>query len=175
MKIKFKIRNHRVLKKVKIIKPSKYIDQRGYIYTNFNKELEKKILPRNLNFNHCKVNFRKKNVLVGIHYDEKTWKLLSCIKGRIFHIVTCLDKEEKENIYRSASFNLDENKNISILIPPKYGNSFYCYKDSIILYQFAYRGQYLDYEKQKTFSWCDNKLNIKWPNKKPILSKRDNI
>ena len=37
MKIKFKISNHRVLKKVKIIKPSKYIDQRGYIYTNFNK------------------------------------------------------------------------------------------------------------------------------------------
>ena len=64
MKIKFKISNHPVLKKIKIIKPSKYIDQRGYIYTNFNKELEKKILPKNLYFNHCKVNFRKKNVVI---------------------------------------------------------------------------------------------------------------
>ena len=175
MKLNYKISSHRVLKKIKIIKPSKYIDQRGYIYTNFNKELEKKILPLSLNFNHCKVNFRKKNVLVGIHYDTKTWKLLSCIKGKIFHVVTCLDEKDKKNIYKSISFNLDEKKNTSILIPPKYGNSFYCYEDSIILYQFAYNGKYLDYNEQKTFSWRNKELNIKWPTKKPLLSDRDNF
>ena len=66
-------------------------------------------------------------------------------------------------------------KNISILIPPKYGNSFYCYEDSIVLYQFAYNGKYLDYNEQKTFSWRNKELNIKWPTKKPLLSDRDNF
>ena len=92
-----------------------------------------------------------------------------------FHVVTCLDEQDKKNIYKSVSFNLDEKKNISILIPPKYGNSFYCYEDSIVLYQFAYNGKYLDYNEQKTFSWRNKELNIKWPTKKPLLSDRDNF
>jgi dTDP-4-dehydrorhamnose 3,5-epimerase len=157
MNIKFKIEKHKKLKAVKIIKASKYIDHRGFIYTNFNKELEKRILPKNYHFNHCKINFRRKNVLVGIHYDFKTWKLVSCLKGKIFQVITCFEK------------------NSSILVPPKYGSSFYCYKDSIILYQFSYHGKYLDHKEQKTISWSDKKLNIKWPAKRPILSKRDNF
>ena len=175
MNIEFKIDNHKKLKEIKIIKPSKYIDHRGFIYTNFNKELEKRILPKNYHFNHCKINFRKKNVLVGIHYDFKTWKLVSCLKGKIFQVITCFDDKDKMNYYKSAIFVLDEKKNYSILVPPKYGNSFYCYKDSIILYQFSYHGKYLDHKEQKTISWSDKKLNIKWPTKQPILSKRDNF
>jgi dTDP-4-dehydrorhamnose 3,5-epimerase len=175
MNIEFKIHNNKILKKVKIIKPSKYIDHRGFIYTNFNKKLEKKILPKNYRFNHCKINFRKKKVLVGVHYDLKTWKLISCLKGKILHVVSCLDSKDKKNLYKSISFILDNKKNLSILVPPNYGNSFYCYKDSIILYQFAYRGKYLDHKDQKTISWSDKRLNIKWLTKNPILSKRDSI
>ena len=175
MKIEFKINNNQVLKKVKVIKPSKYIDHRGFIYTNFNNKLEKKILPKNYRFNHCKINFRKKNVLVGVHYDAKTWKLISCLKGKILHVVTCLDFKDKKNLYKSVNFILNSKKNLSILLPPNYGNSFYCYEDSIILYQFAYFGKYLDHKNLKTISWSNKKLNIKWPAKKPILSKRDNI
>ena len=50
MKIEFKINNNQVLKKVKVIKPSKYIDHRGFIYTNFNNKLEKKNLTKKLSF-----------------------------------------------------------------------------------------------------------------------------
>lgn len=110
MNIEFKIDNHKKLKKIKIITPSKYIDHRGFIYTNFNRELEKRVLPQNYHFNHCKINFRKKNVLVGIHYDFKTWKLVSCLKGKIFLGITCFDEKDKLNYYKSAIFVLDEKK-----------------------------------------------------------------
>ena len=33
--------------------------------------------------------------------------------------------------------------------------------------------KYMDAQKQKSYKWNDPKLDIKWPLKKPILSKRD--
>jgi len=40
-------------------------------------------------------------------------------------------------------------------------------------YKWSYKGQYADVKKQKSYRWNDPKINIKWPIKKPILSKRD--
>jgi dTDP-4-dehydrorhamnose 3,5-epimerase len=140
----------------------------------YDENLKKKILPKKLHFNHLKINYRKKNVLVGIHYDNKTWKLITCLHGKIFHAVTNIDGN-KRNKYKSQIYILSDKKKESILIPPGYGNSFYCLKNSIVAYSLAYKGKYTDFNKQKTIYWKNKKIKIKWPCIKPNLSTRDNI
>ena len=174
MSFKFKIINSIILPDVKKILHSSFKDKRGTIFTTIENNLTKKILPKNFYFNQSKINYRKKNVLVGIHYDNKTWKLLSCIKGKIFHVVTNIAGNNK-NRFKSQVYILSDKKKESILIPPGYGNSFYCIKDSIINYSLAFKGDYIDFDKQKTISWKDKKLNIKWPCKRPSLSHRDDL
>ena len=174
MSFKFKIINSRILPEVKKIIHSSFKDKRGTIFTTIENNLTKKILPKKFYFNQNKINYRKKNVLVGIHYDNKTWKLLTCIKGKIFHVVTNINGNKK-NKFKSEINILTEKKSESILIPPGYGNSFYCIKNSIINYSLAYKGGYINYDKQKTISWKEKKLNINWPCKTPKLSARDSL
>jgi dTDP-4-dehydrorhamnose 3,5-epimerase len=169
-----KISKSKKLKEIKIIKPSLSQDDRGNIFTFFDKTIQKKLLPKNYFFSHLKIANRKKNVLVGIHYDHKTWKLFACVKGKIFHNVTCLNKENNKEFLKSQSFILDGSKDLKfVLIPPNYGNAFYCYENSVIIYALSYKNSYIDADKQKTIFWKNDKLKIKWPCKNPYLSKRD--
>ena len=68
-----------MIKGIKVIKGTIYKDNRGTLWTSWKKN-------RNLNihFNHDKFSFSKKNVLRGLHYDNKTWKLISCVHGKVF-------------------------------------------------------------------------------------------
>ena len=68
---------------------------------------------------------------------------------------------------------LDENK-IIVLIPPNFASAHLCMtKKCVFHYKFSYKGAYPDVKRQISFKWNDPKLKIKWPIKKPILSKRD--
>jgi dTDP-4-dehydrorhamnose 3,5-epimerase len=168
------IKNSKSLPDIKKIVHSKFKDRRGLIYSMFDKNLKKKILPKKLFFDHLKINYRKKNVLVGIHYDNKSWKLVTCLRGRIFQAVTNINGNKK-NKCKSQIYILSDKKKESVLIPPGYGHSYYCFKNSIIAYALAYKGKYSDVNEQKTINWKNKKIKIKWPCIKPILSTRDKI
>ena len=61
-----------------------------------------------------------------------------------------------------------------ILIPPYYANAYLCLSNNCVFhYKWFYKGKYIDSKKQKSYRWNDPKIKIKWPIKKPILSKRD--
>jgi len=173
MSFKLTIKKIKKLPGVKKITYSSYNDKRGYVYSVIDKKLTKSILPKNMYFNQTKINFRKKKVLVGFHYDTKTWKLLTCLKGKIFHVVVKINSSKKIKNFTHQLFILNEKKKESILIPPGYGNGFYCLEDSIISYSLAFKGKYIDANNQKTLPWNDKRIKINWPNKKPILSSRD--
>ena len=87
-----------------------------------------------------------------------------------------IDCNKKSKTYMKYTKIILNTKNKSILIPPNFGVSYLCRsKESYIYYKFLFNGKYNDTNKQKTLSWQDKKINIKWPIKKPILSKRDNF
>ena len=65
------------LKEVKVYKSIPFKDYRGQLWTSW--ELRK----INKKFVHDKFSFSKKNVLRGFHGDKKTWKLISCVYGKI--------------------------------------------------------------------------------------------
>jgi dTDP-4-dehydrorhamnose 3,5-epimerase len=154
---------------IKIIDSSFFKDKRGYIWTSWKRN--KKLT---LNFNHDKFSVSRKNVLRGLHGDKKTWKLISCVFGKIFFVVVNYDKNSKQFL-RYSSFVLSHKQNRQILVPPKFLNGFFCLSKYCVLhYKLNYLGRYFDVNKQISVKWNCKKINIKWPkNKNIILSARD--
>ena len=166
------------LNEVKVIQPSVYYEQRGSISTKYHSDYYDRILPaeeRNagLKFKHDRFSKSKQNVLRGLHYDEKTWKMVSCIHGKIYLVVLDL-RPKQPNYGKWESFILSPETATQVLIPPMFANGHYIFEDdSIFSYKLAYKGEYNDVDKQKTIKWNSKEFNIDWPCTNPIISKRD--
>ena len=87
MSFELDIKKSDFLDGVFIIKPSIFEDKRGNIWTSFLKNEIDRLLPNNLSFIHDKFSLSKNNVLRGIHGDEKSWKLVTCVFGNILQAV----------------------------------------------------------------------------------------
>lgn len=157
-----------MLKNLKIIEKSNFKDTRGLLWTTWRKNTFK-----NIKFNHDKFSISKKNVLRGLHCDFKSWKMVTCVYGKIFFVVVDMRKKSKSYL-NHKSWVLDYKKPKLILIPPYYANGHLCLsKECIFHYKWSYKGKYIDSDKQKSYRWNDQKIKIRWPIKKPFLSKRD--
>ena len=64
--------------------PDVHTDYRGDLWTLWrHTDLE----WGELSFNHDKVSTSRKNVLRGIHGDNKSWKLITCLYGDIYFVM----------------------------------------------------------------------------------------
>lgn len=171
----FEVKESQIIPDILIIKPSIFWEERGNIYTSYNKEFYKKFLPKELDFIHDKFAESKYNVLRGLHGDNKTWKLVSCAFGEIYEVVVDM-RPESPTYLKWDAFELKSHDYTQILIPPMFVNG-YCVKSEKALfhYKLAYDGDYIDANEQITVGWYDKRLNIKWPCTNPILQERDNI
>lgn len=166
------------LPQVKVIQPSVYYEQRGSISTTYHSDYYDRILPvgeRNegLEFKHDRFSKSRQNVLRGLHYDEKTWKMVNCIHGKIYLVVLDL-RPKQPNYGKWESFILSPETATQVLIPPMFANGHYVFEDdSIFSYKMAYKGEFNDVDKQKTIKWNSTEFNIEWPCTNPIISKRD--
>ena len=52
-------------------------------------------IDRFIKFNHDKFSISKKNVLRGLHCDFKSWKLVTCVYGKIFFVIVDMRKKTK--------------------------------------------------------------------------------
>ena len=169
----FDIHESKVINGVYIIKPSVAYDNRGNIWTSFLEEEIQSLLPDTIKFKHDKFSRSSENVLRGIHGDNKSWKLVTCVSGGIFQVVVDLrDGSDTFGCYQS--FLIDEKNIMSILIPPNMGNAYYVNKSHAVYhYKLAYKGHYIDADDQFSYKWNNPDFNIDWPTNTPILSKRD--
>ena len=175
MSIEFEIQNAKFLDEVYVIKPSINIDKRGNIWTSFLKDEIDILLPKNLTFIQDKFSQSKKNVLRGIHGDKKSWKLVTCVYGDIQQVVVDL-RAESNTFKKYESFEINAKNQMSILIPPRFGNAYYVKsKLAIYHYKLAYDGDYIDASDQFTYRWDDSSIKINWLCNNPILSERDKI
>jgi dTDP-4-dehydrorhamnose 3,5-epimerase len=163
------------LKNVLLFKPDIFIDHRGTYTEVFNKkiysEVIKKHLNEDVNFLTCSEFLSKKNVLRGLHGDNRTWKLFNCSKGVVYIVVVDCDMES-DNFGKWESFILSGDNKYQLLIPPMYGNGTLAIDgDAVVYYRQSeyYRGS----ENQFTYRFDDPRFCIKWPIEKPILSRRD--
>jgi len=163
----------KIIKDVIVFQPSVSYDQRGSIFTSYDRKDYDQHIPNLLNFNHDKFAESKKNVLRGLHGDTKTWKLVSCISGSIFQVVVDI-RPDSETYLQWESWELSDKNKLQILIPPNFVNGYYVLSNKAAFhYKLAYEGDYFDVNDQIVIKWNDPRLNIAWPCKNPILQSRD--
>lgn len=157
------------LEGVLLIRPSKFTDHRGtYVETYNIDDYESNGIS--VRFVRDDISTSSKNVLRGIHYDNKTWKLIQCMHGSIYFTVVDM-RTESENYLKWVSFNLNDENRLQVLVPPGFGNGHYVISESCI---FHYKmSEYYDPENEKGVRWDDPKLAIPWPATAPILSEKD--
>lgn len=168
-----KVTNGKILQKVIVFEPSVHIDERGTLFSSYTEDFYKEYLPQNVKFIHDKFAESKFNVLRGLHGDNKTWKLISCIFGEIYEVVVDYDPNS-DTYLKWESFELTDSNKKQILVPPNYLNGYFVKSDKAIFhYKLAYHGEYIDANQQLTIKWNDPALNIDWPCETPILQERD--
>jgi dTDP-4-dehydrorhamnose 3,5-epimerase len=156
--------------------PSVYREYRGEIWTTYHTEEHPVMNMIHYDKEELSIHGRfsrsYKDVLRGLHWDNKTWKLVQCVVGDIFLVV--LDVRENSPTYGEwESFIITESLRNQILVPPGFANGHYALTDCVFHYNLFYKDGYVDVDEQGVVVWNDEKYKIEWPTKEPILSKRD--
>jgi len=156
---------------VPVFSPSVYFDTRGEIFTTYHSALH----PVNSYVSgHVQGRFSKsyKGALRGLHYDDKTWKLVQALAGDIYLVVLDI-RESSPTFGKWESYVISEKNRDQVLIPPGFANGHYAMTDCIFHYNLFYEGDYVDENKQGVVKWNDTRYNIEWPTTTPILQGRD--
>jgi len=155
------------IKDLKIIKTKIFKDKRGFL-----REVFKENLIKNKKFIFNLMSFSKKNVLRGLHIQTKNSqaKIITVTHGKIFDVVVDLRKKSK-TFKKSYSIIISDKSDFSLYVPEGFAHGFLCLsKECTINYTCS---NYRNSNSELTLDWEDEQLGIKWPTKKPILSKKD--
>ena len=174
MAIDFDIRPSDKIDGVYCITPSVGEDLRGNIWTSFVLDDIQPLINDGAKFKHDKFSKSKKNVLRGIHGDTKSWKLVTCVYGKMQQVVVDM-RQDSPTYLQWQDFIIDSNQPQLILIPPRLGNAYYNMGDGELVYHYklAYQGDYIDADEQFSVKWDDERIGIDWKCHTPILSGRD--
>lgn len=152
-----------------IIPPTIFEDHRGSYVETYNEKIYNDAGIK-VKFVQDDSIFSYKHVLRGIHYDNKTWKLISCLHGEFYLVIANCNKQSND-FGKWISFTLSETNRTQVLVPPKNGVVHLVLSDTAI---FHYKQtSYFEQKSEGTYRWDDPIFNITWPIKDPILSERD--
>ncbi len=160
-----------IIKKTKfkdllIVKQKNNSDKRGNLRETFND----KILKKKFIFEYCTTS--KKNVFRGFHFQikNKQSKYVNVIKGKILDVVIDLRKNSK-TFGKVFSIVLSKKNALGLYIPAGFAHAYYSYdKENIIYYKLD---NYYNPKYESGIIYKDPTINIKWPKKKMIISKKD--
>ena len=114
----------------------------------------------------------KKNVLRGLHIQTKNSqaKIITVTHGKIFDVAVDLRKKSK-TFGKYVSVIISDKSDFSFYIPAGFAHGFMCLsKSCTVNYKCS---NYRNSKYEKTLAWNDKVVKIKWPKRKPILSKKD--
>lgn len=154
------------LKDLVIVQNKKYKDSRGFFMEILkNKDLKK-------NFPFVVFSYSKKNVVRGLHIQLKNsqGKYISVIKGKILDVVVDLRKHSKD-FGKTFKIILSDKNCKSLFIPEGFAHGFCGLdKENYVVYNCT---RYRNSKSEIGIIYNDKDLKIKWPIKKPIISKKD--
>jgi len=152
------------LKGVKLIFLDVFEDHRGRYLELFNERWFIENVA-DISFVQDDGSISRKNVLRGIHGDNETYKLISCLYGAIYLVIV----DVQEQLWQSFTLNGDGGQ--QVLVPPGDGVAHLVLSDWAV---FHYKqSTYYHPEKQFTYRYDDSRFGIWWPTDNPILSERD--
>ncbi len=156
------------IKDLIFLKTDVHKDNRGFF-----KEVEKnRILKKKFVFD-C-FSYSKKNTLRGLHLqtNKSQAKIITVVQGKILDVVVDLRKKSK-TFGKYFAVEISQNSNFSLFIPENFAHGFLCLSKNCGVYYKC--SNYRDKKSETTIKWNDKSLDIKWPVKKPILSKKDKM
>jgi dTDP-4-dehydrorhamnose 3,5-epimerase len=158
------------LKEVLLIKPDVFEDFRGKYVEIYNHREYCKLRDIFPQFVQDDISTSTKGILRGLHGDNTTWKLVSCLHGRLYQVVIN-NIQGDEEYGKWESFTISGENHWQILIPPGFANGHLVLSDKAV---FHYKqSTYYNPQGQFTIKWNDPRFNIWWPIKNPVLSIRD--
>ena len=118
------------------------------------------------------MSYSKKNVVRGLHIQLKNpqAKLITVTYGKIFDVAVDL-RQKSKTFGKYVSKIISQDSNFSFYIPEGFAHGFVCLSNECTVnYKCT---TYRNAKSEKTLRWNDQQISIKWPIKKPILSKKD--
>tara|TARA_A100001015_G_scaffold303239_1_gene392580 strand:+ start:3398 stop:3961 length:564 start_codon:yes stop_codon:yes gene_type:complete len=161
------------LRDAKIFKKKKSSDDRGflsrlYCYDEF--------IDNKVNYKIKQINLtltKKKATIRGLHYQNPPHaeiKFVTCLKGEIFDVIIDLRKGSPTFLKFHAEILSEQNQK-SLLIPKGFAHGFQSLKNNSELLYFHTENYMPTYENG--INYQDKKININWPLKVSLISKRD--
>ena len=153
---------------LKIIQTKIFFDKRGFFKEVYKNNLIKK------NFKFDVISLSKKNVIRGLHIQTKKpqAKVITVVSGKIMDVAVDLRKNSK-TFGKYYSLIISDKSDYSFYVPEGFAHGFLCLSDKCIVHYKC--SEYRHKESETTLNWNDPEVKIKWPIKKPILSKKDKI
>ena len=143
----------------------KYFEQRGSIYTVY----DQRQLPKGCSFVQDKVSRSFQGVIRGFHGDNETWKLISCLSGKVKLVTYDIDTDEKEVYFLDG----DDPVATSVLVPPRTLNAHQCLSNNCIFY-YKWSEFYTSAGEQWSVRYNDPGISPCWDTRyPPIISDRD--
>jgi len=160
-------------KEVPVYSPAVYREYRGEIFTTYHSTAHpvNQILPNDVQV-HTRFSKSYQGVLRGLHYDDKTWKLVQALVGDIYLVVLDV-RQDSDTFGKWESYIISEKTRDQVLVPPGFANGHYALTDCIFHYSLFYQGDYVNENNQGVIKWNDPAYNIEWPTKDPIIQGRD--
>ncbi len=163
------------LPEVKIVKPSKYADGRGFFSETYNR---KALAEAGIDLNFVQDNHSfsaEKGVVRGIHFQippHAQDKLIHVVKGAVFDVAIDLRRSSR-NLGKHVSAVLSAQAWNQMLIPIGFGHGFCTLEPNTeVVYKVT---DYYSRDCERGIFWNDPELGIAWPvvPEEAILSVKD--
>lgn len=154
------------IKDLLILKSQIFNDNRGFLKETFRKNVLNKNFPFDL------ISVSKKNVLRGLHFQEKysQAKLITVTHGNILDVAVDLRPKSK-TFGKYFSIKISHHDDFSFFIPENFAHGFLCLsKSCVVNYKLS---NYRKPKYERTLKWNDPDIGINWKIKKPIMSIKD--
>jgi dTDP-4-dehydrorhamnose 3,5-epimerase len=155
------------------IEPTVFRDERGEFIETYN--IDDYAFVREdgtaITFVEDDLSISRSRVLRGMHGDDRTYKLVTCVHGAL-HVVVVDCRRDRPSYLGKEAFELSGLRPLQLLIPPGCATGFVALEDRSV---FGYKQseRYVAAGRQFTVRWNDSALSIDWPVEAPILSERD--
>jgi len=155
-----------------LVTPDIYLDERGYFFESYNKA---KYIAGGIDHRFVQDNISKskQGTIRGLHYQSGEFaqgKLCSVVLGKVLDIAVDI-RFGSPTFGKYYAVELSEENNLQLWIPPGFAHGFSVLSEEAI---FSYKCTSI-YSKQaeRSILFNDDKLNIDWQVKTPIISPKD--
>ncbi len=159
------------LKDLLLIQPRVFADERGFFFESYQRALFASA-GVNVEFVQDNVSFSKKNVIRGLHYQETPGqaKLVSVMQGRIWDVAVDI-RPSSLTFGQWEAVELNDENHHQLFLPVGFAHGF-CVLSEEAHVQYKVSALY-DPATERTISWNDPAIGVRWPIHHPIISLRD--